>query len=53
MKKNFNKEINMTTEENKNFESSIKCWICDNTFIGDLNPLTGSIIVENYFQFAV
>ena len=38
MKKNFNKEYVMTKEDNENFESSTKCWICDNTFVkGDVN----------------
>ena len=40
MKKYFDKEINMTKEENKNFENSTKCCICDISFIeGDTNPL--------------
>ena len=33
MKKNFNKEYVMTKEDSENFESSTKCWICDNTFV--------------------
>ena len=33
MKKYFNKELVMTKEDNKDFENSTKCWICDNNFI--------------------
>ena len=33
MKKHFNKELVMTTEDNKDFENSAKCWICDNDYI--------------------
>ena len=29
MKQRFNKELVMTKEDNKNFENSTKCWICD------------------------
>ena len=35
-KKHFNKEF-VINKENKNLESSTKCWICDNTFVeGDV-----------------
>ena len=34
MKKYFNKEIVMTEDDNKNFESSTNCWICDKIFVG-------------------
>ena len=30
MKKHFNKELFMAKEDNKDFENSSKCWICDN-----------------------
>ena len=33
MKKHFNKELVMTNEDNENFKSSTKCWICDNDYI--------------------
>ena len=37
MKKHLNKERIMTEEDYKNFESSTKFWICDNTFVeGDI-----------------
>ena len=37
MRKDFNKELVMTKEDNENFERSTKCWICDNTFVeGDV-----------------
>ena len=29
MKKHFNKKLLMTKEDDENFESSTKCWICD------------------------
>ena len=32
MKKHFNKELVMTKEDDENFESFAKCWICENTF---------------------
>ena len=32
MRKDFNKELVMTKEDNENFERSTKCWICYNTF---------------------
>ena len=33
MTKHFNKELVMTKEDNEDFKSSIKCWICDNYYI--------------------
>ena len=33
MKKHFNKEFVMTIEDNKDFENSTKCWICENGYI--------------------
>ena len=33
IKKHFNKELVTTKEENENFKSSNKCWICDNDYI--------------------
>ena len=30
--KHFHKELVMTKEDNENFESSTKFWICDNIF---------------------
>ena len=35
MKKHFNKELVMTEEDNKDFENSTKCWICDNYYADD------------------
>ena len=31
--KHFNKELFMVKKENKDYESSVKCWICDNSFV--------------------
>ena len=33
MKMYFNKELAMTKKENKNYESSAECWVCDNSFV--------------------
>ena len=33
MKKCFNKELLMTNEDNEDFESYTKCWICDNDYV--------------------
>ena len=33
MKKYFNKELEVTKEDNGNFKKSIKWWICDNDYI--------------------
>ena len=35
MKKLFNKELVMTKEDNEDFDSSTKCWICDSDYIDD------------------
>ena len=32
MKKNFNKELVIAKEDNENFKSSTKCWICDSDY---------------------
>ena len=32
-KKHFNKEFVRTKKDDKNFERSAKCWICDNAFV--------------------
>ena len=32
IKKHFNKELVMTKEDNGDFKSSAKCWICDNDY---------------------
>ena len=33
MKKHFNKELEMTKEDNEDFKNSTKCWICDNDYV--------------------
>ena len=33
MKKHFNKELEMTEEDNLDFENSTKCCICDNDYV--------------------
>ena len=32
-KKQFNKELVLTKEENEDFENSTKCWICDKIYV--------------------
>ena len=34
MKKHFHKELVMTNED-KDFENSTKCWICDSDYVDD------------------
>ena len=33
IKKHFNKELVMTKEDNEDFKTSTKCWICDNDYV--------------------
>ena len=33
-KKHFHKELAMTKKDKENFESSPKCWMCDNDYVG-------------------
>ena len=33
MRKHFNKEFVMTKEDNKDFENTTKCWICDDDYV--------------------
>ena len=35
MKKHFSKELVMAEEDNEGFKNSIKCWICDNHYVGN------------------
>ena len=38
VKKHFNKKLVMTKENNEDFKSSIKCWICDYDYVdGNIN----------------
>ena len=49
MKKHFNKEPVMTKEDNKDFENSTKCWICDNDYIdGDVKVRDHCYITGKY-----
>ena len=36
MKKHFNKELVMTTEDNEYCKNSTKCWICDNNYVDNV-----------------
>ena len=48
MKKYFNKEFVMTKEDNENFKSSTKSWICDNDYVyGDVKTRDHCHITEN------
>ena len=42
MKKHFNKELVMTKEDDEDFESSAKCWVCDNAYVD------GDVIVRDH-----
>ena len=33
MKKHFHEGLVMTKEDNKDFENSTKCWICENDYL--------------------
>ena len=33
MKEHFNKELVMNKEDNKDFDNSTKCWLCDNDYV--------------------
>ena len=33
IKKDFNKELVMTSKNNEDFKNSSECWICDNGYI--------------------
>ena len=35
IKKYFNKEVLMTKNDNRDFKSSTKCWICDDDYFED------------------
>ena len=35
IKKHFNRKLVLTKEDDENFESFTKCWICDNTLFED------------------
>ena len=49
MKKNFNKEIVMTKEDEKNFKNSTKCWICHNDYVdNDVKVIDHCHIIEKY-----
>ena len=52
MKKHFNKESVMTKEDNKDFKSSTKCWIYDNTYVdGDVKVIDHCHITGKYQNF--
>ena len=49
MKEHFNKKLLMTNEDDKTFESSTKCWICNNTFVeGDIKVTDHCRITGKY-----
>ena len=49
MKKQFNKELVMTKEDNKDFKNSTECWICDNDYIAtDVKTRDHFLITEKY-----
>ena len=53
MKKQFNKELVMTEEDDKDFESSNKCWSCGNAYVeGDVKVRDHCYITGKYGGFA-
>ena len=49
MKKHFNKELVMTKKDNRDFENSTKCWICDNAYVdGDVKVRDNCDITGKY-----
>ena len=49
MKKHFSKELVMTKEDNKDFENSTKCWICEDNYIdGDVEVKDHCYITGKY-----
>ena len=53
MNKHFSKKLVMTKEDDKEFENSSKCWICDNVYTeGDLKVRDYCHITEKYRGFA-
>ena len=53
MKKHFNKELEMTKEDNENCENSTKCWTCYNNYIDNDVKVRGHChIIGKYRGFA-
>ena len=53
MKKNFNKELLITTESNENLKKSTRCWIFDNDYIDtDVKVIDHCHITRNYRESA-
>ena len=49
MKKHFNKELVMAKKDVEDFETSTKCWICDNHYVdGDVKLKEHCYITEKY-----
>ena len=49
VKKDFNKELVMTKEDNEDFKETVKCWICDNDYIdSDIKVRDHCHITEKY-----
>ena len=49
MKKHFNKKHVMTKEDDKDFENSAKCWICDNAYVdGDVKVRDHCHVARKY-----
>ena len=50
IKKYFTKELVMTKKDNEDFESSTKCWICDNDYIDNDVKNTRSLSYHRKIQ---
>ena len=48
-RKHFNKKLVMTKEDDEDFKSSIKCWICENVYVeGDVKVIDNCRITGKY-----
>ena len=53
MKRYFNKELKMTKDDEEDFETSIKCQICDNAYVdGGVKARDPCHITEQYWSSA-
>ena len=50
MKKHFNKELVMTKKDNKDFENSTKCCICDTDYIANDNKVRGHCHITRKYR---
>ena len=51
MKKHFNKELVMTKKDNKDFENSTKCCICDDDYIDNVVKVRDHCDITGKYRF--